>query len=113
MDILSKSDPICVVYLKGLGLRSDEYFEIGRTEVIYNDLNPKWNTKIQLDYFFEVFLLFGGKQRLRAPFLLLFSVYLCFWKIRKKLGLKKKGPKALVFPPFVLKIILNLRQNKF
>nr|CAD2155336.1 unnamed protein product [Meloidogyne enterolobii] len=53
LDILSKSDPICIVYLKGLGLRSDEYFEIGRTEVIYNDLNPKWNTKIQLDYFFE------------------------------------------------------------
>ncbi|KAF7636949.1 C2 domain-containing protein [Meloidogyne graminicola] len=52
-DFLSKSDPICIVYLKGLGLKSEEYFEIGRTEVIYNNLNPKWNNKIHLDYFFE------------------------------------------------------------
>lgn len=72
-DLLSKSDPICIVYLKGLGLKCEEYFEIGRTEVIFNDLNPKWNTKIQLDYFFEViififiifFQLFKTKQILR------------------------------------------------
>jgi len=45
-DVLTKSDPIVVVYL--LAKRSEQeaatYMEIGRTEVILNNLNPQWNT---------------------------------------------------------------------
>ena len=55
-DVISKSDPICVVYCmthKGQA-EIETYMEIGRTEIIYNNLNPQWNTKIQMDYFFEV-----------------------------------------------------------
>lgn len=59
-DVLSKSDPMCVVYLLvPKGDMEPEFIEIGRTEVIYNNLNPKWNAKIQLDYYFET------KQQLR------------------------------------------------
>lgn len=60
-DVISKSDPICVVYCmthKGQA-EIETYMEIGRTEIIYNNLNPQWNTKIQMDYFFE------SKQQLR------------------------------------------------
>lgn len=53
-DVFSKSDPICVVYR--LVSRPDErayYEEIGRTEVIMNCLNPQWDKKVYLSYFFE------------------------------------------------------------
>ena len=49
-DVLSKSDPVCVVYLmmhKG-DKQEPKYTEIGRTEVIDNNLNPQWETKIQV-----------------------------------------------------------------
>jgi hypothetical protein len=50
-DVLSKSDPVCVVYTKDL--RTNQYIEIGRTEQIQNNLNPNWNTKFTVDYRFE------------------------------------------------------------
>lgn len=54
-DLFSKSDPICIVYMAQKDTRQEPIFnEIGRTEVIYNNLNPNWETKIQLDYFFEI-----------------------------------------------------------
>lgn len=63
-DVLSKSDPLCRVLMAHKGIQHKSiYLEIGRTEVIYNNLNPCWETKIQLDYYFEM------KQ------LLLFEVY--------------------------------------
>uniref|UniRef100_A0AC34QWY8 C2 domain-containing protein n=1 Tax=Panagrolaimus sp. JU765 TaxID=591449 RepID=A0AC34QWY8_9BILA len=53
-DIFSKSDPICVVFEAVHSKDSRPQFtEIGRTECVMNCLNPEWNTKIVLDYFFE------------------------------------------------------------
>ncbi|KAI8529287.1 hypothetical protein RHMOL_Rhmol12G0213600 [Rhododendron molle] len=50
-DVLSKSDPMAVVYTKG---RDGTLQEIGRTEVVLNSLNPKWITKHVITYHFEV-----------------------------------------------------------
>ena len=51
MDVISKSDPMCVLFLKTFS--SGEYKEVGRTEVIWNTLNPDFVKKFVLDYFFE------------------------------------------------------------
>ncbi|XP_016343356.1 copine-8-like [Sinocyclocheilus anshuiensis] len=51
MDTFSKSDPICVLYIQGIG--NKEWREFGRTEVIDNTLNPDFVRKFILDYFFE------------------------------------------------------------
>jgi Ca2+-dependent lipid-binding protein len=50
-DIGSKSDPQCFVYMRQ-GF-TDRYIEIGRTEVINNDLNPDWAKKLNIDYKFN------------------------------------------------------------
>ncbi|XP_043569538.1 copine-8 isoform X3 [Chiloscyllium plagiosum] len=50
-DTFSKSDPICVLYLQGIG--NKEWREYGRTEAIDNTLNPDFVRKFLLDYFFE------------------------------------------------------------
>ncbi|XP_077450590.1 copine-8 isoform X2 [Stigmatopora argus] len=50
-DTFSKSDPICVLYMQGMG--NKEWREFGRTEVIDNTLNPDFVRKFVLDYFFE------------------------------------------------------------
>ncbi|XP_034561700.1 copine-3-like isoform X2 [Notolabrus celidotus] len=51
MDIFSKSDPLCAVYINTSGSR---WFEFGRTEMILNCLNPKFAKKFVMDYYFEV-----------------------------------------------------------
>lgn len=51
LDVLSKSDPFCVVLMKEPW--QDRYFEIGRTEIIYDNLNPEWAKKFVLSYNFE------------------------------------------------------------
>ncbi|KAL2942275.1 Protein BONZAI 3 [Bienertia sinuspersici] len=51
LDIVSKSDPMAVVYMKKLGGTLEE---IGRTEVILNSLNPAWIGKIPVVYHFEM-----------------------------------------------------------
>ncbi|KAJ8393380.1 hypothetical protein AAFF_G00061020 [Aldrovandia affinis] len=51
MDTFSKSDPLCVLYMQGIG--NQEWREFGRTEVIDNTLNPDFVRKFMLDYFFE------------------------------------------------------------
>lgn len=51
LDITSKSDPMCVVYLKDS--YSDKYYEIGRTEVIKNTTKPDFVTPIPMSYNFE------------------------------------------------------------
>lgn len=51
MDTLSKSDPLCIVYLKETGM--DRYSELGRTEMIKDSLNPQWIRKVEVDYRFE------------------------------------------------------------
>lgn len=48
-DLLTKSDPFCVVYRVENGVKS----ELARTETIQDNLNPRWATKIKVDYFFE------------------------------------------------------------
>lgn len=51
-DIITKSDPQVIVYMLDLAGR-DKQCEIGRTEVIQDNLNPKFAKKILLQYHFE------------------------------------------------------------
>ncbi|ODM98412.1 Copine-8 [Orchesella cincta] len=50
-DILSKSDPMCVVYHKPRG--SDHWVELLRTETIKDTLNPDFTRKVTMEYRFE------------------------------------------------------------
>lgn len=50
-DILSKSDPYCLVQMKEPW--QDKYFEVGRTETIDDNLNPQWVKKFVMNYNFE------------------------------------------------------------
>ncbi|XP_048135818.1 protein BONZAI 3-like [Rhodamnia argentea] len=50
LDIMSKSDPMAVVYLRKTDGKLEE---LGRTEVISNSLDPAWIEKISLAYQFE------------------------------------------------------------
>ena len=50
-DLFSKSDPMCVVYLKDSS--QAEWTEVGRTEVINDDHDPKWAKKVEVNYCFE------------------------------------------------------------
>ncbi|KAI8555827.1 hypothetical protein RHMOL_Rhmol05G0204300 [Rhododendron molle] len=50
-DIISKSDPMAVVYAKK---RDGSLEELGRTEVIMNCLDPAWIEKINVAYQFEI-----------------------------------------------------------
>ncbi|KAK6933838.1 C2 domain, partial [Dillenia turbinata] len=50
-DVLSKSDPMVVVYTKG---QDGKLEELGRTEVVLNSLNPSWITKLNVTYHFEI-----------------------------------------------------------
>ncbi|GAB4855482.1 Protein BONZAI 3 [Ancistrocladus abbreviatus] len=51
LDIMSKSDPMAVVYSKK---QDGTLEELGRTEVIMNILDPVWIEKISVTYQFEV-----------------------------------------------------------
>ena len=51
LDVLSKSDPCCVISLKNAA--TNQWNEIGRTETIKDNLNPEFSRKIQMTYFFE------------------------------------------------------------
>ncbi|XP_078136901.1 copine-3-like isoform X2 [Sander vitreus] len=51
MDVFSKSDPLCALYISTSGSR---WHEFGRTEMILNCLNPKFAKKFVIDYYFEV-----------------------------------------------------------
>ncbi|XP_027356265.1 protein BONZAI 1-like isoform X2 [Abrus precatorius] len=50
-DVLSKSDPMMVLYKRG---QNGALEELCRTEVVLNSLNPTWITKHTLIYHFEV-----------------------------------------------------------
>lgn len=50
-DVFSKSDPMVVMFIQGLGTK--EWREFGRTEMIRNTLNPDFVKKFVIDYFFE------------------------------------------------------------
>lgn len=49
-DVFSKSDPICVVYMKTPEV--SKWNEICRTECINNSLNPDFVTKVIIIYLF-------------------------------------------------------------
>ncbi|XP_054263178.1 copine-8-like [Macrosteles quadrilineatus] len=51
-DVFSKSDPMCVIYLKTQ--EKEKWHEICRTEAIKNNLNPDFTTKVRLEYRFEI-----------------------------------------------------------
>ncbi|XP_077410448.1 copine-3-like isoform X2 [Vanacampus margaritifer] len=50
MDVFSKSDPLCALYIKSSDSR---WQELGRTEMILNCLNPKFAKRFVIDYYFE------------------------------------------------------------
>ncbi|XP_042991159.1 protein BONZAI 3-like isoform X2 [Carya illinoinensis] len=50
-DIISKSDPMAVVYAKNIDGKLEE---LGRTEVILNSLNPTWIEKVIVAFQFEI-----------------------------------------------------------
>jgi Ca2+-dependent lipid-binding protein len=49
MDTFSKSDPFAILFLQ----RGSVWQKIGQTEVIHDNLNPRWVQKITVDYHFE------------------------------------------------------------
>ena len=51
MDVFSKSDPMCVTFMKPFG--SQHWVEVSRTEQIQNSLNPDFTTKAKVNYLFE------------------------------------------------------------
>ncbi|XP_078147395.1 copine-3-like [Centroberyx gerrardi] len=51
MDVFSKSDPLCALYINSSG---SQWYEFGRTEMILNCLNPKFAKKFVIDYYFEM-----------------------------------------------------------
>lgn len=61
LDLMSKSDPFCTLRIKND--KHAEYRLLGKTEVIDNDLNPKWVNHFNVEYYPE------GSQ------VLLFTVY--------------------------------------
>lgn len=50
-DTFSKSDPMCVLYVKEFG--AERFREFGRTEMIKDTLNPDFVKKFIVEYFFE------------------------------------------------------------
>jgi len=50
-DVLSKSDPACVLFLKDN--KTSKWMEVGRTEKILESLSPRWTKKFVLQYRFE------------------------------------------------------------
>lgn len=53
LDTFSKTDAFCILYeLKRQGTRTIKQFR-GRTECIYDNLDPKFVTSFDVDYYFE------------------------------------------------------------
>jgi hypothetical protein len=54
MDVMSKSDPICVMFMRPRGARQpNTWVEVGRTEMIRDTLDPEFQKKFVVDYSFE------------------------------------------------------------
>ncbi|XP_031628477.1 copine-9-like [Contarinia nasturtii] len=51
-DILSKSDPFCIISMREEPWQ-DQYYEIAKTEMIADTLNPQWVRKVVVNYSFE------------------------------------------------------------
>jgi len=61
LDVLSKSDPFVVIYLKAKpennqiqSHNEEKWLEIQRTKTVWDSLNPEWSDQILLDYHFEL-----------------------------------------------------------
>ncbi|XP_022609792.1 copine-1-like isoform X5 [Seriola dumerili] len=65
MDVFSKSDPLCALYINTSGShwyevciwswhKISSWIGFGRTEMILNCLNPKFSKKFIIDYYFEM-----------------------------------------------------------
>lgn len=52
VDIVTVSDPICVLFT--FDNAKQQWTEFGRTEVIWNNLNPEWITFFTIMYVFEI-----------------------------------------------------------
>jgi hypothetical protein len=63
MDLVTVSDPICVLFTPSGNRQGPAWTEVARTEVVWNNLNPEWVTYFTVMYIFEI----------RQP--LLFRVY--------------------------------------
>ncbi|KAH7973811.1 hypothetical protein HPB49_005322 [Dermacentor silvarum] len=50
-DVFSKSDPMCVLFMRTCD--TDQWWEVGRTEMIRDCLDPDFVTKFLVDYYFE------------------------------------------------------------
>ena len=50
LDVVTVSDPICVLYIYNQG----KWEEFARTEVVWNNLNPEWVKIFRIMYVFEV-----------------------------------------------------------
>ena len=51
MDLFSKSDPFCVLYIRDN--KTQQWLCIDRTETIDNTLHPEWQKKFVMQYKFE------------------------------------------------------------
>lgn len=58
LELITQSDPYCVLKTKN-GVHGS-YTTVGKTETIDNNLNPKWVSHFNIEYFFsrQQFLLF-------------------------------------------------------
>ena len=75
LDLLSESDPFCVISLRDSSSRNgSKFIEIGRTEVVWDKRDADFETIIPIDYYFE------REQLLR------FDVYDCDNKDSTKLS---------------------------
>ena len=52
LDVLSKSDPVCVLFKQPKGM-AGRWVEVGRTERVKDTVNPEWQHKFVLEYSFE------------------------------------------------------------
>ncbi|XP_069101628.1 copine-5-like [Argopecten irradians] len=50
-DLFSKSDPMCVMYTKDR--KTGSFYEVGRTEMIKDTLDPDFVKKFTMQYYFE------------------------------------------------------------
>lgn len=50
LDVLTKSDPICVLFI----YQNNKWVEFARTEVVWNNLNPEWVTFFTVMFVFEI-----------------------------------------------------------
>lgn len=50
VDVVTVSDPLCALYI----YTNNRWIESGRTEVVWNNLNPEWVTFFTVMYIFEI-----------------------------------------------------------